>query len=84
MHYDALVVGGSFAGLSAAMPEQRGCAIDAGPLGPVVRTDAAKMTTVPGVYAAGDVAQRWSNATLASADGVLAGAALHRALVWAP
>ena len=40
------------------------------------------MTSVPGVHAAGDGAMAWHNATLASADGVRAGAALHRALVF--
>lgn len=59
-----------------------GCAYDDGPIGPVIRTDATKMTTVPGVYAAGDAAQLLQNATLASADGVLAGVSLHQALVF--
>lgn len=61
---------------------QLGCAFDDGPLGPVIRTDATKMTTVPGVYAAGDAAQMMQNASLASADGVLAGVSLHQALVF--
>jgi thioredoxin reductase len=39
------------------------------------------MTSVPGLYAAGDTARLPSNVTLASADGVLAGAAIHQALI---
>lgn len=35
---------------------------------------------MPGLYAAGDTARLPSNVTLASADGVLAGAAIHQAL----
>lgn len=66
----------------SALGAQLGCAFDDGPLGPIIRTDAAKSTTVPGVYAAGDVALLGHNATLASADGVAAGVALHQSLVF--
>jgi len=62
--------------------EQLGCAFDDGPAGPVIRIDAMKMTTVPGVYAAGDAAMAMHNATLASADGVMAGTSMHRAMVF--
>lgn len=65
-----------------ALGTQLGCALDDGPLGPIIRTDAVKSTTVPGVYAAGDVALLGHNATLASADGVAAGVALHQSLVF--
>ena len=51
-------------------------------MGPYVRTDANKMTTVPGVYAAGDLTLMRHNATLASAEGVLAGTGAHQALVF--
>jgi len=37
-----------------------------------------------GVYAAGDNARAMHNATFASADGVLAGASLHQALMLDP
>jgi len=67
---------------SSPIAEQLGCAFDDGPAGPVIRTDAMKMTTVPGVYAAGDAAMPMHNATLASADGVMAGTAMHRAMVF--
>lgn len=64
------------------LPAQLGCAIEDGPVGPVIKTDAGKMTTAPGVYAAGDIALQMSNATFASSDGVLAGGSLHRALIF--
>ncbi|WP_390347520.1 NAD(P)/FAD-dependent oxidoreductase [Variovorax boronicumulans] len=67
---------------TSALAEQLGCAFDDGPTGPVLRVDAMKTTTVPGVYAAGDVAMAFSNATLASADGLFAGVSMHRALVF--
>jgi len=63
---------------------QLGCGFEDGPFGPFIRTDAAKMTTVPGVYAAGDNARAMHNATFASADGVLTGASLHQALMFDP
>ena len=68
--------------MGSPLAEQLGCAFDDGPAGPVIRTDAMKMTTVPGVFAAGDAAMAMHNATLASADGVMAGVSLHRAMVF--
>lgn len=62
--------------------EQLGCALEEGPLGPVIKTDMTKQTSVPGVYAAGDIARPMHNATFASADGVMAGAGVHHALVF--
>ena len=50
----------------------------------MIRTDAAKLTTVPGVYAAGDAARAPHNASWAAADGVTAGVSLHQALVFEP
>ena len=62
--------------------EQLGCVLDDGPLGRVIQTDATKQTSVPGVYAAGDIARPMHNATFASADGVMAGAGVHHALIF--
>ena len=67
---------------ASPLAEQLGCAFDDGPMGPYLRTDANKMTTVPGVYAAGDLTLMRHNATLASAEGVLAGVGAHLALVF--
>jgi thioredoxin reductase len=67
---------------ASPLAEQLGCAFHEGPMGPAVRTDANKMTTVPGVYAAGDLTLARHNATLASAEGVLAGVGAHQALVF--
>lgn len=68
------VLAGPFAG-------QLGCAIDEGMLGPMVRVDDFKATTVPGVYAAGDAARAMHNATFASGDGVMAGVSAHQSLM---
>lgn len=67
--------------MASPLAEALGCAFDDGPLGPIIRTDAFKATTVPGVFAAGDAARPMQNATLASADGVLAGVGAHHSLV---
>ncbi|MCY1530030.1 thioredoxin-disulfide reductase [compost metagenome] len=69
--------------MASPLAMQLGCAFDEGPLGPVIRVDALKQTTVAGVFAAGDAAIPMSNATLASASGVMAGVCAHRSLVMA-
>lgn len=68
--------------LNSDLAESLGCAIDDGPLGPVIRTDADRMTSVPGVYAAGDIARAPHSVTWAASDGVIAGIAVHRSLVF--
>ncbi len=67
--------------MASPLAEQLGCAFDDGPLGPMIRTDDWKATSTPGVYAAGDAARAMHNATLASADGVLAGVGAHQSLI---
>lgn len=68
--------------LSSPIAAQLGVAIDEGPMGPVIRTDADRMTSIPGVYAAGDIARAPHSVSWAVADGVTAGTAAHRALVF--
>ncbi|MDH1523911.1 NAD(P)/FAD-dependent oxidoreductase [Achromobacter mucicolens] len=67
--------------MASPLAGQLGCEFDEGPLGPVIRVDDMKQTTVPGVFAAGDASTPMSNATLASASGVMAGVCAHRSLV---
>ena len=80
---DALYVG-PVARHNSALASQLGCALDETPLGPIIRTDERKRTTVAGVFAAGDIARVPHNATWASADGVAAGVFLHQSLVFEP
>lgn len=68
--------------LSSDLAERLGCAIDDGLMGPVIRTDDMKMTSVPGVYAAGDIARAPHTVTWAASDGVTAGLSVHRALAF--
>ncbi len=78
---DALYVGPRTR-LNSGIAQQLGCELDEGPYGPMIRTDQQKLTTVPGVYAAGDITRATHNVTWACADGVMAGMAVHRSLVF--
>lgn len=68
--------------LSSPLAERLGAAIDEGLMGPMIRTDADRMTTIPGLYAAGDIARAPHSVSWAVADGVTAGTAAHRALAF--
>lgn len=68
--------------LSSPIAAQLGAAIDDGPVGPMIRADADRMTNVPGLYAAGDIARAPHSVSWAVADGVTAGTSAHRALVF--
>lgn len=70
--------------LNSPIAAQLSCALDDGPFGQIIRTDPAKLTSVPGVYAAGDAARAPHNASWAAADGVTAGISLHQSLVFEP
>jgi thioredoxin reductase len=78
---DALYLGAPTR-LNSDIAQQLGCELTEGRFGPVVRTDDSRMTTVPGVYAAGDIVRDAHTLTWASADGVTAGLAVHRSLVF--
>lgn len=68
--------------LSSPLAEQLRVAIEDSPFGPLIGTDENKMTSVPGVYAAGDIARAPHSVSWAVADGVTAGTSAHRALVF--
>ncbi|APO73996.1 thioredoxin reductase protein [Rhizobium etli 8C-3] len=62
--------------------EQLGCALEEGPLGQFIRTDGVKQTTAKGIFACGDVARAAGSVALAVGDGMLAGTAAHRSLMF--
>ena len=66
--------------LNSDIATQLGCELEPRPQGPIIRTDEFRATTVPGVYAAGDIVRAMHSTTLAAADGMLAATALHRSL----
>lgn len=80
----------SFAGLFTLAPfelaspiaEQLGLEMEPGPVGSVIRTDPMKETSMPGVFACGDTARLMASVALAVGDGNLAGAGLHRSLMF--
>lgn len=69
--------------LASPLAEQLGCAIEQGPTGPFIQTDATQATNVPGVFACGDAVRPAGNVALAVGDGTMAGAAAHRSLIFA-
>ncbi|HVK78327.1 MAG TPA: NAD(P)/FAD-dependent oxidoreductase [Kofleriaceae bacterium] len=78
----------SFAGLFVAprirpspLAAELGCELEDSPLGPIVKADPMRATTVPGVFAAGDVAIATASVAIAVADGARAGVAAHRSLI---
>lgn len=58
-----------------------GCATEEGPVGPFYTVDSHGLTSIEGVYAAGDIARPTHTLGFAVADGVAAGVAAHHALV---
>jgi len=68
--------------LQSDLAVQLGCEIVEGMQGPMVKTEMGA-TSVPGVFACGDLARQPHNVTLAVADAVLAGVTVHRSLIFA-
>lgn len=68
--------------VASPLAAQLGCAFADGPLGPFVKTDDARATSVAGVFACGDAARAAGSVTFAIADGAMAGLAAHRSLVF--
>jgi thioredoxin reductase len=67
--------------LASPLAERFGCVIEDGPLGPYVRVDGRQLSSVAGVFVAGDAAAMMHNATMASAAGVMAGSGVHQSLI---
>ena len=67
---------------ASPLAEEAGCALEETVMGVQVRTDEAKQTSVPGIFACGDVARIPHSVSLAVGDGAWAGAQVHRSLLW--
>jgi len=78
---DALFIG-PMSRFNSDIAERLGCAIDQGPLGSIVTVDEMKATSIPDVYAAGDITRMGHTVTFACADGVMAALAIHRSLAF--
>lgn len=68
--------------MASPLAEQLGCALEQGPQGPFIRTDALKETSIPGVFACGDAARAAGSVALAVGDGSMAGTAVHQSLIF--
>lgn len=68
--------------MTSPIAEQLGCAFEQGPLGPFIRTDDSRQTTIPAVFAAGDAMRAASTVALSVADGAMAGVGAHRSLLF--
>ncbi len=68
---------------SSPLAGQLGCDFEEGPLGPFVRTNDLRETSIPGVFACGDVARAAGSVAMAVGDGALAGVSAHRSLIFA-
>lgn len=58
------------------------CELEESPMGSIVKTDAMQATSIPGVFACGDVARAGGSVTFAVADGAMAGLSTHRSLMF--
>lgn len=65
---------------NAPFAEQLGCVIEEGPVGPYILAEPTQETSVPGVYAAGDISAPFYSAVNAAASGARAGSAAHQSL----
>lgn len=80
----------SFAGLfvaariapSSPLAEQLGCDFEDSPIGRHIATNEMKETSVPFVFACGDVARAAGSIALAVGDGAMAGAGVHHSLMF--
>lgn len=67
--------------ITSPLAAQLGCAMEEGPIGKFVCTDAQKASSIPGVFCCGDMARAAGNVALAVSDGAMAGIAAHRSLI---
>lgn len=67
---------------ASPLGERLGCALEQGPMGPFLQTDAFKQTSISGVFACGDIARATGSVTLAVGDGAMAGVGAHRSLIF--
>lgn len=67
---------------SNRIAQDLGCEIAESPVGFYVKTDELKQTSIPGVFACGDLARPMGSVTFAVGDGAQAGFAAHRSLIF--
>lgn len=68
--------------LASSLAGELGCLLEEGAMGPFVRTDEQKASSVPGVFCCGDAGRMAGSVAFAVADGAMAGIAAHRSLMF--
>jgi thioredoxin reductase len=68
--------------VSSPIAQQLGLDFEEGMFGSVIRTDPMKETSMAGVFACGDAARLMASVALAVGDGNIAGAGVHRSLMF--
>ena len=71
----------TFFRISTPFARDLGCVLIHTPRGDIVRTDESKATSIPGVYAAGDISRITHSIRFATSDGVTAGVSAHQSSV---
>lgn len=59
-----------------------GCVVEETPMGHSIQRGPTNQTTVPGIFACGDVASMPHSVSLAVGDGAMTGMQVHRSLIW--
>lgn len=67
---------------SSSLIQALGCTLEETPMGMQVRIDNENKTSVAGIFACGDVARAPHSVSLAVGNGAMAGAQVHRSLLW--
>ncbi|PVZ20155.1 MULTISPECIES: NAD(P)/FAD-dependent oxidoreductase [unclassified Pseudomonas] len=69
--------------MASPLAERLGCVFEEGPMGPFIKVDAQRATSVPGVFACGDAAIAAGNVAIAVGDGARTGGAVHASMMFA-
>jgi thioredoxin reductase len=67
--------------MTSPIADDMGCEFEETPVGAIVKTGADKQTSVPGLYAIGDMARPMHSVANAVQDGMMAAVSIHRARV---
>jgi thioredoxin reductase len=67
---------------ASPIAQDLGCELAESPVGFYVKTDEFRQTSIPGVFACGDLGRAMGSVTFAIGDGAQAGFAIHRSLIF--